>query len=116
MSVLPEPVGARISVCSPDAMAGQPCSWAWVGAAKEVSNQSLTGGENRSSAAMAAAYGSGLTAGPGGGHPAEAHQPPVVVVFSVVVPAPGRSQALVRASWSADSLAVSPPSANPPER
>ena len=35
MSVLPEPVGARISVCSPAAMAGQPCSWASVGAGNE---------------------------------------------------------------------------------
>ena len=38
-SVLPEPVGARISVWSPAAMAGQPWLWAGVGAGKLDSNQ-----------------------------------------------------------------------------
>ncbi len=64
--VFPEPVGARISVCSPEAMAGHPCSWAVVGAGNEEANQSRTGDEKRSSAAMPAAYGRPLTAGPSG--------------------------------------------------
>ena len=64
-SVLPEPVGARISVCSPAAMAGQPCAWAAVGAGNEVANHARTGSEKRSSAAMAAAYGGALTVGLG---------------------------------------------------
>ena len=50
MSVLPEPVGAQISVLSPEAIAGQPLSWAGVGASNEASNQRLTGAENGSSA------------------------------------------------------------------
>ena len=53
-SVLPEPVGARISVCSPPAMAGQPCAWAAVGSGNEVLNQARTGGENSSSGSGAA--------------------------------------------------------------
>ncbi len=52
MSVLPDPVGARISVWSPAAIAGHPCAWAAVGAAKVVSNQVRTGSENRSSATI----------------------------------------------------------------
>ncbi len=55
--VLPDPVGARISVWSPAAMAGQPCSWAAVGAGNEDSNQVRTGSEKRSSEAIARAYG-----------------------------------------------------------
>ena len=39
-SVLPEPVGAEISVCSPVAIAGHACAWAGVGAAKARSNHS----------------------------------------------------------------------------
>ena len=35
-SVLPEPVGARISVCSPLAMAGQPCACAGVASGNDV--------------------------------------------------------------------------------
>ncbi len=46
MSVLPEPVGAQISVLSPEAIAGQPLSWAGVGASNDASNQRLTGAEN----------------------------------------------------------------------
>src|SRR4029453_16706425 len=46
-SVLPDPVGARVSVWSPPAMAGQPWDWAGVGAGKLVSNQARTAGENR---------------------------------------------------------------------
>ncbi len=42
-SVLPEPVGAQIRVCSPEAIAGQPCACAGVGASKEASNQRRTG-------------------------------------------------------------------------
>jgi hypothetical protein len=59
--VLPEPVGARISACSPAAMAGHPCSWACVGAGNDDSNQARTGSENRSSAAMPEAYGDRVT-------------------------------------------------------
>ncbi len=44
--VLPDPVGARISVCSPEAMAGQPWACAAVGSAKVVENQARTAGEN----------------------------------------------------------------------
>jgi hypothetical protein len=49
VSVLPEPVGARIRVWSPAAMAGQPRAWASVGAGNEVENHSLTGGLKESS-------------------------------------------------------------------
>lgn len=59
--VLPDPVGARISVCSPAAMAGHPSSWAWVGAGNEEENQARTGSENRSSEVMLPAYGPPLT-------------------------------------------------------
>jgi hypothetical protein len=62
--VLPEPVGARISVWSPSAMAGQPLAWAAVGAGKLVSNQARTGSEKRSSA-MLRAYEGGRTSDPG---------------------------------------------------
>src|SRR5829696_10566439 len=48
-SVLPDPVGARIRVCSPRAMAGQPWSWAAVGHGKFASNQDRTGSEKASS-------------------------------------------------------------------
>ena len=44
VSVLPLPVGARISVDSPSAMDGQPCAWGGVGRANESRNQSATGG------------------------------------------------------------------------
>ncbi len=47
--VLPEPVGARISVWRPWAIAGQPSACAAVGAAKAPANHSRTAGENRSS-------------------------------------------------------------------
>ena len=43
-SVLPDPVGAAISVCRPSAIAGQPASWASVGASKRPSNQRCTSG------------------------------------------------------------------------
>ena len=42
-------------VWSPAAMAGQPFSWAAVGARNDVSNQARTGGENRSSEPMGSA-------------------------------------------------------------
>ena len=38
-SVLPEPVGAAISVSSPRRMARQPSSWAAVGSPKRLSHQ-----------------------------------------------------------------------------
>ncbi len=44
--VLPDPVGAEISVFAPEVINGQPCAWAGVGASKEASNQRLTGSEN----------------------------------------------------------------------
>ena len=42
--VLPEPVGAAISVWRPSAMAGQPCAWASVGVPNRRSNQVRTMG------------------------------------------------------------------------
>ena len=59
-SVLPEPVGARIRVCSPAAMAGQPWAWAAVGSGNVVANHSRTAGENRSST-IPSAYEGGVT-------------------------------------------------------
>ena len=53
-SVLPEPVGAAISVSSPAAIAGQPADWAGVGpCVKRRSNHSLTAGCSRSSSGCA---------------------------------------------------------------
>ncbi len=46
MSVFPDPVGAQISVCSPAAMCGQPCTWAGVGSGNEAANHSPTAGVN----------------------------------------------------------------------
>src|ERR1017187_3484342 len=45
--VLPVPVGARIRVDSPRAMAGQPSCWGRVGAGKTASNHARTGGWKR---------------------------------------------------------------------
>ena len=45
-SVLPDPVGAWMSVWAPEAIAGHPSSWAWVGPANEASNQAFVAGEN----------------------------------------------------------------------
>ena len=45
-SVLPLPVGAQISVCSPAAMGGQPSSWGLVGSGKDAANHAPTAGEN----------------------------------------------------------------------
>ncbi len=47
--VLPVPVGARIKVDSPRAMAGQPAVCGLVGAGKTAENQSHTAGWKRSS-------------------------------------------------------------------
>jgi len=47
--VLPLPVGAQMSVCSPRAMAGQPCACAAVGASKAERNQSRVAGWNGAS-------------------------------------------------------------------
>src|SRR3954451_24407262 len=53
-SVLPEPVGAQRSVCAPDAIAGQPCSWAGVGPSGNASaNQTAVAGEKRSGSVAA---------------------------------------------------------------
>src|SRR3954454_6302783 len=43
-SVLPLPVGAEMSTCSPPAMAGHASAWAGVGPSKARSNQSRTVG------------------------------------------------------------------------
>src|SRR5687768_11362760 len=48
-SVLPEPVGARMSACSPAAIAGHPSACAGVGSPNVVRNHSRTGGEKLSS-------------------------------------------------------------------
>src|SRR5215218_139067 len=53
VSVLPDPVGARISVCPPWAMAGQPCDWTAVGSGNDVANQARVGSEKAASAAAA---------------------------------------------------------------
>ncbi len=45
VSVLPEPVGAKISVWRPSAIGGQPIACARVGSRNDRSNQSLTGAE-----------------------------------------------------------------------
>ena len=47
-SVFPDPVGAQIRLCAPDAIAGQPAAWAGVGASNEASNQRRTGSEKGS--------------------------------------------------------------------
>ena len=54
-SVLPEPVGAEISVCSPVAIAGQACACTAVGAAKAAANQSRTRGVNAARGSCVAA-------------------------------------------------------------
>ena len=47
--VLPEPVGAQISVCRPATIAGQPPAWASVGpSGNRRSNHARTAGWNRS--------------------------------------------------------------------
>src|SRR6185437_3409210 len=50
------PVGAWISVWAPDAITGQPFSWAGVGASKVFSNQLRVCGENTSSGPMRPGY------------------------------------------------------------
>src|SRR3954465_13096555 len=54
-SVLPEPVGAQISVLAPLDIASQPPAWAGVGPSKDASNHRLTG-------ALKGARGSGVWA------------------------------------------------------
>src|SRR3954452_22717963 len=54
--VLPDPVGAWISVCSPDAIAGHPCSWAGVGPAKACVNHSRVRSLKSSSADIPGEY------------------------------------------------------------
>ena len=49
VSVLPEPVGAQISVCSPAAMWGHPSICGGVGAGNDDANHSRTAGENAAS-------------------------------------------------------------------
>ena len=43
-SVLPDPVGAEIRTCSPEAIAGHAWAWAGVGASNAEVNQSRTRG------------------------------------------------------------------------
>src|ERR1700719_1692260 len=57
--VLPVPVGARIKVDSPRAIAGQPCSCGLVGAAKTASNHSRTGGRKRAASRTAKPFDGG---------------------------------------------------------
>src|SRR5436309_14173146 len=52
-SVLPDPVGAKISVLRPAAMEGQPCRCAGVGSPSVCRNHSRTGGRKRSRASVA---------------------------------------------------------------
>ena len=47
-SVLPDPVGAEISMCSPEAIAGQACSCAAVGRSNAPANHSRVRGLNSS--------------------------------------------------------------------
>ena len=47
VSVLPLPVGARINVDSPRAIAGHPSVWGGVGAENDARNHSETAGWNR---------------------------------------------------------------------
>ncbi len=47
-SVLPDPVGDRISVCSPRWMAGQPSTWGGVGSPNISPNQPFTAGKKAS--------------------------------------------------------------------
>ena len=67
VSVLPDPVGAKINVWPPAAMAGQPFSWANVGAGNDEANHARTGSENKSSELMPSPYGSPPTTSPGEG-------------------------------------------------
>lgn len=52
-SVLPEPVGAQISVLAPREIARQPPAWACVGPSNEASNQRRTGALNGASGSSA---------------------------------------------------------------
>ena len=54
VSVLPDPVGAQISVCSPAAMCGQPCTCGGVGSGNDAANHSRTAGENAASTGWSA--------------------------------------------------------------
>src|SRR5213595_3232859 len=55
-SVLPEPVGAWISVFAPEAITGQPCACAGVGAANVRSNQARVPALNTASGSTRPAY------------------------------------------------------------
>lgn len=50
--VLPDPVGAQMSVCSPAAIAGQPWTWAAVGSANVDRNQSAAAGVKAASGSL----------------------------------------------------------------
>ena len=90
-SVFPEPVGAWMSVCLPDAIAGQPRSWAGVGASKVCSNQRRTVGLNGASALTVPAYRAG------GGLPGRAWAmrwvlvPPTPTLSEIVAPLAGNA-------------------------
>src|SRR4051812_11648512 len=82
--VLPDPVGARISVWSPAAIGGQPWSWASVGAAKLDSNHARTGAENRSSGTRYTIR---------GGCDTEPRRSPGIGATDVFAPIPGKAPA-----------------------
>jgi hypothetical protein len=54
VSVLPDPVGAQISVCSPAVMCGHPRTCGGVGSGNDAANHSRTAGENASRTGWAA--------------------------------------------------------------
>src|SRR3954452_21598498 len=56
-SVLPLPVGALSSTCSPVAIAGHAWAWAGVGSANAAENQSRTRGEKAARGSTPTAYG-----------------------------------------------------------
>src|SRR5688572_17916748 len=60
--VLPDPVGARVRLWRPPAMAGHPWAWAAVGAPKVVVNHSRTGAEKAGIDAAAGMAGPGYGA------------------------------------------------------
>src|SRR5262245_25440921 len=71
-SVLPDPVGARMSVWSPAAIAGHPSDWAAVGAGKLVENQAWTAGEH-GAISTDQRYRGGVTVSPWGRRPVVRH-------------------------------------------
>src|SRR5579862_8250629 len=75
--VLPDPVGADMSTCSPEAMAGHASSWAAVGAANAASNQARVLPVKCSRAIAVVSVARGLFVA--NRHNAEPAQPPITV-------------------------------------